>query len=338
MEGGAADYIVVGAGSAGCVVAAKLARSCPNKHVLLVEAGTEDSYTAGVSSTDWLWNAQGGKSEVNYGYRTTKQTGLNGRAILYPRGKGVGGSSLLNAMNYARGFAEDFEQHWPQGWKSKDVAPSFEEIERELDLQVLEGKQIGKDLVRAASQVGHKALELEEAPGWEAVGARAWSHSTLREGKRLTTFNAFVKPVLDTAGSNLFVCCDVRVERILLAKVGESQRAVGLRVSHLKGSRAGEEEDIFLSAREGSEVVLCLGAINTPQLLMVSGVGEESELASHGIPVVHPLSNVGKGLHDHILVPYIFKAKNTSEFTATHLQAFMNLANGAHLLLCDGSM
>lgn len=339
MGGQAPDYLVIGAGSAGCVVAAKLAQRFPKKQILLIESGGEDSYMQeGVSSTDWIWNAQGSASEVNYGYRTTKQAGMNGRALRYPRGRGLGGSSLLNAMNYARPFAEDFDRHWPEGWKASDVADSFVENERALKLKTLEGKELGKAVIKAAAQVGYRSLSVQHPGAWESYGARHWSHSTLRDDKRLTAFNAFVKPLFEEGCKNLDVRCNTRVERLLFERRGDELRVIGLEFCMQDGSDAEEVGEIRINRSGSSEVILCLGAVHTPQLLMVSGIGNEAELSAHSIEVVKPFPQVGKGLHDHILIPYIFYARRDTEFCPTHLQAFMNFENGAHLLLCDGSM
>jgi choline dehydrogenase len=302
-----ADYIVVGAGSAGCAVAARLSED-PACRVALLEAGGRDRYF-------WVHVPLGyGKTitdpRVNWLYETEPDPGLNGRKIFWPRGKVLGGSSSINGLLYVRGQAEDFD-HWRQlgnvGWSYEDVLPYFKRAERRVG--------DGDDAVRGRSgpltvcDLGepNNALNLAYIAAAEAAGIpRNADYNgrvqegvglyqvTARNGRRCSTAVAYLKPARKRP--NLRVITGAHAERVLFA----GKRTVGVNF------RQGGE---LKTARATREVILCGGAVNSPQLLMLSGVGPAEHLQSLGIDVAYDLPGVGQNLQDHFQARFVYKCK-----------------------------
>ena len=289
-----ADFIVVGAGSAGCAVAARLSED-PVTRVLLLEAGGEDF-------NRWIHIPLGfGKTfadpSVNWCYETEPDPGAGDRRVFWPRGKVLGGSSSINGMVYIRGQAEDFD-HWRQlgntGWSFDDVLPYFRRSEHQtrganrfhgtdgpLCVSDVAQHPICEGFIAATTGLGFPSNDDFNGASQDGVG---YHQTTTRNGKRCSTAVGYLRPAMQRA--NLKVVTGALTEKILF----EGRRAVGVTFRQPGG---------LCTARAAHEVILCGGAVNSPQLLMLSGIGPQQHLAGFGIPVVHHLPGVGQSLQDH---------------------------------------
>ncbi|WP_066638538.1 GMC family oxidoreductase [Serinicoccus hydrothermalis] len=296
------DVVVVGAGSAGAVVAHRLT-SDGSRRVLLLEAGGRDR------SPDIHIPAAFSRlfeSSADWNYRTTPQPGLAGRSIYWPRGKVLGGSSSLNAMMWVPGFAADYDR-WAQlagpTWGPDEVAPLLEStlvsVEDQRDPSPLTDR-----LLRAAAEAGYAVEEANP----HAPDGFARTRVTQRRGARSSTARAYLKPA--AGRQNLEVRTGAHVTRVLL----EGRVATG--VEYAVGG-------VTRTATARQAVVLCGGAVNTPQLLMLSGIGARDELQEHGIPVVVDAPEVGKNLRDHLVSGLI---PRTSADTLASATSVANLA------------
>ena len=290
-----ADYVVVGAGSAGCVMAARLSED-PGTRVSLLEAGGEDKNM-------WIHIPLGfGKTfadpRINWCYETEPDAGAGGRKIFWPRGKVLGGSSSINGMVYIRGQHEDFD-HWRQlgnaGWGAADVLPYFRRAEHQTRGEdefhatggplcvsdVKDGHPLCEAFIKACDEAGYKRNDDFNGRDQEGVG---YHQTTTRNGKRCSTAVGYLHPVRNRA--NLRVITGAHTQKVLF----EGKRAVGV---------AFRQDGADRSVRARREVILCGGAVGSPQILMLSGVGPQEHLAEFGIPVVHHLPGVGQSLQDH---------------------------------------
>ena len=297
-----ADFVVIGAGSAGCAVAARLSED-PATRVVLLEAGGEDK-------NRWIHIPLGfGKTfadpSVNWCYETEPDPGVAGRKVYWPRGKVLGGSSSINGMVYIRGQAEDFD-HWRQlgntGWSFDDVLPYFKHSEHQvrgaddfhgsggpLCVSDVEHHPICEAFIESALQLGFARNDDFNGAAQDGVG---YHQTTTRNGKRCSTAVGYLRPAM--ARANLQVITEALTEKIVI----DGRRAVG--VSYRRG---GAEHTV----RARREVILCGGAINSPQLLMLSGIGPAAHLAEHGIEVVQDVPGVGQSLQDHYSAPIKLK-------------------------------
>jgi choline dehydrogenase len=303
-----ADFVVVGAGSAGCALAARLSED-PASRVILLEAGGEDK-------NRWIHIPLGfGKTfadaSVNWCYETEPDPGAAGRRVFWPRGKVLGGSSSINGMVYIRGQAEDFD-HWRQlgntGWSFDDVLPYFKRSEHQvrgadafhgtggpLCVSDVEHHPICEAFIESAVALGFPRNDDFNGAAQDGVG---WHQTTTRNGRRCSTAVGYLRPAMSRA--NLRVVTDALAERIVF----DGRRATGVAFRQNGAARI---------ARARREVVLCGGAVNSPQLLMLSGVGPAAHLAEFGIPVVADIAGVGQSLQDHYSAP--IKLKCTEPIT-----------------------
>ncbi|NOD85176.1 GMC family oxidoreductase [Ruegeria sp. HKCCD6119] len=298
------DYAVVGAGSSGCVIANRLSAD-PNTTVALLEAGGRDT-------NPWIHIPVGyfktmHNPSVDWCYRTEPDPGLNGRSIDWPRGKVLGGSSSLNGLLYVRGQKEDYDR-WRQmgnvGWGWDDVLPLFirsEDQERGEDPYHGVGGPLSVSNMRIQRPICDAWVAAAQAAGYpfnpdyngadqEGVG---YFQLTTRNGRRCSSAVAYLKPIRNR--QNLNIITNALVTRITL----DGKQATGL----VYRDRAGNEKT--LNVRR--EIILSGGAINSPQILMLSGIGDPDHLKKNGIDPVHALPNVGKRLQDHLQARLVFK-------------------------------
>jgi choline dehydrogenase-like flavoprotein len=318
------DYIIIGGGSAGCVLAARLSED-PGVKVALIEAGPPDRSVLIHCPAGLAALARNG--QANWGFATVPQAGLNGRCGYQPRGKVLGGSSSVNAMIYTRGHREDYE-HWAQqgnaGWGWEDVLPYFkraEHNERGADefhgtggpLNVMDLRspnRLTPAFVEAAAQAGYPLNADFNGPEQEGVGLFQVTH---KDGERFSVAKAYLTPNLHRP--NLQVITDAHTTRLLM----EGRRAVGVEY------RQGGERRQLKAARE---VLVCGGALMSPQLLMLSGIGPAAQLRQHGIAVVHDLAGVGRNLHDHVDVVQVVDAPNLKELFGLSAAGAVRLLRG----------
>lgn len=298
------DIVIVGAGSAGCVLASRLSED-PTCRVTLIEAGGDGNSNLVCRPSQWplLWDR-----EENWGYSTTAQKGYALRSILCQRGKGLGGSSAINTMVVIRGDPHDYD-HWRElgnpGWAWRDVLPYFIRSEdHELGASEWHGSggplavtaplspnPVAHAFVDAAVACGHRRNV--DFNGEHRDGAGLY-HLSIRDGARCSTAAGYLRPAMSRP--NLTVITQARALRIAL----DGDRASGVEV--FDGTQVRRFEATH-------EVLLCAGAIDSPKLLMLSGIGDPEALRSHGIRVRHALPAVGRHLCDHPLAGLMLALK-----------------------------
>ena len=301
------DTVIVGAGSAGCVLANRLSAD-PDHRVCLLEAGGKDRYIWIHIPIGYLYTQNNPRTD--WCFKTEAEAGLNGRALNYPRGRVLGGCSSINGMIYMRGQARDYD-HWRQlgnaGWGWDDVLPAFTRAEdfyqgadeahgaggewRVEDMRL--SWEILEAFREAAAEAGIPGTDDFNRGDNEGCG---YFHVNQKRGVRWNTSKAFLRPVMDRP--NLTVLTHAQATRIRF----DRRRAVGFEFRG-KGGAA------YVAARR--EVILAGGAIGSPQLLQLSGVGPGDLLREFGIPLVHELAGVGGNLQDHLQMRLIFKVANT---------------------------
>jgi choline dehydrogenase len=297
------DYIAIGAGSAGCVVANRLTEDCETT-VLLLEAGNPDTKPE-IQIPAECTNLLG--SEVDWAYFTEPEPYLNNRKIFHPRGKVLGGSSSINFMLYVRGNPDDYN-HWQElgnpGWSYQDVLPYFKKSENQQrgasEYHGVDGELSVTDLI-SPTRISQRFVEASVAMGYQNNPDFNGMHQegtglyqmTIKDGKRHSTAAAFLVPILDRP--NLTTITAALVTRLLF----DGTRAVGVEYMH---------EGTLHQVRVNREVILSAGAFDSPKLLMLSGIGNQEYLESLGISVVVDLPGVGQNLQDHVLVPVPYEA------------------------------
>jgi choline dehydrogenase len=308
------DYIIAGAGSAGCILANRLSAD-PTKRVLILEAGGRDNWIWFHIPVGYLFAI--GNPRSDWLFKTEPDEGLNGRSLNYPRGKVIGGSSSINAMIYMRGQAADFD-HWRQlglnGWGWNDVLPFFRKHENhfmgESEAHAVGGEwhvsapRVRWDLLdafrTAAEQAGIKSISDFNSGDNEGICA---FHVNQKRGRRWSAASAFLKPALSRPNLRLETNCLVE------GVVFDGKRAAGVRWS--QGGQA-------YTAKCRGEVILAAGSIGSTQIMLLSGVGPGQHLQEHGIPVVLDRPGVGNNLQDHLQLRLIYKVDNVVTLNARY--------------------
>lgn len=313
MESAAAafDFVIVGAGTAGCALAGRLAED-PAVRVCLIEAGGHDGHP--FIHTPALVAAAIANRNLNWRFETVPQAHLNGRRIPQPRGRVVGGSGSINGMVYSRGNPRDYAD-WvaagAAGWSYAEVLPYFLRSENNQDLpasryhahggpiNVMRPRRpnrLNSDFIAATHSLGFPVTEDFTGPTNEGVGFR---QGLIRGGRRESTARAYLRPALARGNVTLFT--DSRVLRVMV----EAGRVTG--VVYERGGQT-------LKVRANREVILCAGAVQTPQILLLSGIGPGAQLQAQGIQPLHDLPGVGRNLHDHLACPVLMTTTNPTSY------------------------
>lgn len=311
------DYVIVGGGSGGATLAARLSED-PDTTVCLLEAGGEGKHMLIRAPAAVVSMLPGWGKISNWAFKTVPQKGLNGRLGYQPRGKALGGSSAINAMLYVRGQRGDYDgwaEQGCEGWDWDSVLPYFLKSEGHEDgaaemhggsgpLQVSHQKSprpIAKAFVEAAKRLQHREIADFNTGDNEGVGYYQVTqfHDVARNGERCSVAAAYLHPVMDRP--NLTVITRAHATRLSL----EGKRATGVHY------RQGKQDKHVKASRE---VILCGGAFNSPQLLQLSGIGRPEDITPHGIEMAHELQGVGQNLSDHLDFTLGYKSKDTDNF------------------------
>jgi choline dehydrogenase len=308
------DYIIVGAGSAGCVLANRLSAD-PRNRVLVLEAGGRDNWIWFHIPAGYLFAI--GNPRADWMFQTEKEPGLNGRALNYPRGKVIGGCSAINGMISMRGQSQDYD-HWRQlgltGWGWDDVAPVFRKLDNHFlgdtehhgaggEWRVEESRvrwEVLDAVIRAATEMGVPQTADFNTGDNTGVG---YFHVNQKRGTRMSAARAFLKPVLKRP--NLALQTGVLVEKLSF----EGKRCTGV---HYR------QDGRLVKARARGEVILAAGAIGSPQILQLSGIGDPDWLGELGIPVLQAREGVGRNLQDHLQQRAIYKVSGVKTLNTTY--------------------
>lgn len=304
-DGAKFDYVIVGAGSAGCVLANRLTED-PDVTVALLEAGGKNNSLL-VKMPAGVGQLIANKGVSNWGFETTPQANLDGRRLYQPRGRGWGGSSAINGMIYIRGHARDYD-HWRQmgltGWGYADVLPYFKRAQHHDDgpdawngvggplcvSRPPPGDPIYKAFIQAGRQAGFPVTR--DFNGYQQEGVGPY-HLTIRDGERCSAALSYLAPIVSVR-PNLRIINNAHAGRVII----ENKAAVGVEFSAGPGKPA---QSVYAKR----EVILSGGAFQSPQLLLLSGIGPADDLKKLGIPVEHDAPEVGRNLQDHLDVSII---------------------------------
>ena len=304
-------YIIIGAGSAGCVLANRLSEN-PDNSVLLIEAGPMDDYSSikmPLAASSLFKNKKYG-----WGYETEPEKNLNNRTINWPRGKTLGGSSSINGMVYIRGQAKDYvewEKSGNEAWSYRDLIKYFIALENNQNHEDQYHGNFGSlwvenyEPILEASKFFLKACKnygLTKNSDFNGENQEGYGQYqvNIKNGKRFSASDAFLKPVLDRA--NLQLLTNTLVEKIIIS----NKKAIGVKI------KSKNKENIIGCT---SEIILCGGSINSPQILMLSGIGPKDHLINHDIHVIQDLSGVGQNLQDHLTVNISYKINKLKTFS-----------------------
>jgi len=323
------DYVIVGAGSAGCVLANRLSAD-PRTRVLLLEAGGRDRWIWFHIPVGYLFAI--GNPRADWMFTTGEEAGLNGRVLAYPRGKVIGGSSAINAMIYMRGQAADYDG-WRQlgltGWGWDDVLPYFlkhedhaappNALHRSGGEWRVEYPRVRWDILDAIRDAAEAAgiAKIDDFNTGDNEGS-SYFQVNQKRGRRWSAARGFLKPVLGRP--NLRLETGITVESVVL----EGRRAVGV------AFRQGGER---LVARARGEVILAGGAVGSPAILEASGIGAGARLAELGIPVSHDLPGVGENLQDHLQLRPIYKVEGVRTLNTDYAKLWRRAAMGLEYAL-----